>query len=107
MISKWSSFIADGCNRTSPSIVYVLEPNKIRSPAIISASGGAKSVYVSVIPKTRPSSDNEVEAGCMEQPEMSFVETFSESQSKIVEPLDVVVDGLILVTVSRQKVGNI
>ncbi len=53
------------------------------------------------MPKTLPSVDNEVVAGCIEHPEIDNVVALS--QSNMVDPRDVVVEGLILVTVSLQK----
>ena len=57
------------------------------------------------MPRTLPSVDSEVVAGCMEHPLISAVVALS--QSKMVEPLDVVVPGLILFTVSKQNDGSI
>ena len=59
---------------------------------------------MSDIPRTRPSSDRLVEAGCIEHPSIVKVDAFV--QSGIVEPLESFVPGLILVTVSLQKEGS-
>lgn len=59
---------------------------------------------MSDIPRTRPSSDRLVEAGCIEHP--SIVKDDEFAQSGIVEPLESFVPGLILVTVSLQKEGS-
>ena len=59
------------------------------------------------MPRTLPSSLKLVDAGCIEHPDISFLLTLSGLQSKIVEPLDVVVEGLTRLTVSLQKEGSI
>ena len=73
----------------------------------MSASGGANSVYKSDMPRTRPSSLKDVEAGCIEHPLMVFELISLELQSGIEDPLEVVEPGLILVIVSLQKEGSI
>lgn len=59
------------------------------------------------MPKTLPSSLNEVEAGCIEHPDIVFVFTFPALQSGTVEPRKVFVPGLMRVTVVLQKDGSI
>jgi hypothetical protein len=63
----------------------------------MSAIVGANKVYLSEIPRTRPSVESEVEAGCIETPFISF--EFAFSQSGTTEPRTVFVAGRNLSTV--------
>lgn len=93
--------------RGSPLIVNVSPLNSTRSPALTSVPSGTYAVHASFIPKTRPSCDRLVVAGCTEQPlTVVFVTLFSD-QSGIVEPLDVVVEGRTITIVCFANDGNI
>ena len=70
----------------SPLIAYVSPPNSIRSPALTSEPSGRYAVHPSVMPRTRPSCESEVDAGCTEHPLIVFL--VAVDQSGIVEPLD-------------------